>query len=69
MVGINQHVKVHQYLQHHKWKDVLHMTQKQWKWKFEFAVTAIEACAVRSVAFTRFVHLEMLIGLVCNWTT
>jgi hypothetical protein len=40
-----------------------------WNWKFEFAVTAIEVCAVWSVAFTRFVHLEMLIGLVYNWTT
>lgn len=32
-------------------------------------MTAIEGCAVWSVAFTRFVYLEMLIGLVCNWTT
>lgn len=42
------------------------MTQKQWNWKFEFAVTAIEGCAVQSIAFTRFVHLKMLIGLVCQ---
>jgi len=40
-----------------------------WNWKFEFAVTAIEGCVVWSVAFTRFVHIEMLIGLVYNWTT
>lgn len=40
--------------------------QKQWNWKFEFAVTAIEGCAVQSIAFTRFVHLKMLIGLVCQ---